>query len=406
MACAAPMAADWPGSPAARRDSHSRRGAAATGSAVPGPKCGPGLPEEIVMMSIQLQPNFFKRKMIAVTGDLVFELNSSVAAAPPPIDAKTDELDLDLVQGFFEEWSSNRRQMGLKWKNLRDARTEFYDDRIDLSLLSSDVEFEKSFNSKPDGEEGTYIMQYFKFLKFIIFSNFVMTMWSFIGWIPHVQNARPLMDKEGIVDVTDSTSAVDLLFLSSYQPTSDKYWIAMMVLGTIWMMCTGSLYMLACRVYFSVDQNCEVNDQTNHKNEISDIMNPDIPEPKSHRIVATYLVLTMICLIPIGINYGLLYEVNRKNLKVSQFTSCECPRCSACLSIAPSYKRQLLTFRALRSPLSSLCSQPLYESVAGPYDPSGKKSELTFKNVATSAVTVSVVTTVRFGRTQGSFLRP
>jgi hypothetical protein len=259
---------------------------------------------------------------------LVFEPNNS-AAAPPPIDAESDELDLGLVQGFNEEWSSNRRQMGSKWKTLRDARTEYYDDRIDLSLLSSDVDFKKSFNSKPDGEEGTYIMQYFNFLRFIIFSNFVMTMWCFIGWIPHVQNARPLMDKEGLGEMTDSTSAVDLLFLSSYQPSSDKYWIAMMVLGTTWMMCTGSLYMLVCRVYFSEEQDSAVNDQTNHRNEISDIIHPDLPNPSSHRIVATYLVLTLICLIPIGINYGLLYEVNRKNLKVSHFTSCECPRFSA-----------------------------------------------------------------------------
>ena len=251
-------------------------------------------------------------EMLRPVGDVVF------AAGTRRIDsALQDELDLDLVQKFTFEWKRDHRHMGSEWDELKDARTENYDYRIHLSIWTGDAEFEKTFNSKPDGEEGRYILQYFQFLKFIIFSNFVMTIWSFIGWIPHVQNARPLMDREGLGALTDSSSAVDLLFLSSYQPSSDKYWQAMVVLGTLWMICTGPMYMLACR--FFEKQDPTNHDSEIHKKEISDIIHPDIPPPRKHRIFATYVVLMVICLIPIGINYALLYELNRKNLKVSDW---------------------------------------------------------------------------------------
>jgi hypothetical protein len=338
-------------------------------------------------------------------GALVFQ-HRCLTTAPPPIDVESaihDELDLGLVQGFCDEWNRDHRHMGSEWKNLRDARTEYYDDRIDLTLFSSDDEFENSFNSKPDGDEGKSIMQYFNFLRFIILSNFVMTIWCFIGWIPHMQNARPLMDKEGLGELTDSTSAVDLLFLSSYQPSSDQYWLTMMVLGTIWMTFSGFLYMLVDRMFFSEEEYSTANDQTANEKKTSDIIHPDNPPVASHRIVTTYLVLALLCLIPIGINYGLLYELNRKNLKVFLFTSCECPRFSALPLVSASLLPVSTTPAGDHSNRPAFaptlrCSQSLYENVAGPYDPDGKKSELTMKNIATSAVTVSVVTTVRFGR--------
>ena len=260
-------------------------------------------------------------------GGFVFDPSNGFTAAPPPIDTKPnqpDKLDLELVQSFHDTWKRDPRNMGPEFEELKEARTEYYDFRIHLSLWASNAEFEKTFNSKPNGDEGRYILQYFHFLKFIIFSNLVMTIWCFIGWIPHAQNARPLFTKEGMGESMDS-SAVQLLFLSSYQPSSDKYWTAMMVLGTIWMMCSGILYVLMC---YYMDRKNQDFDTPNHR-EISYLIHPDRELPQTHRLVFTYLILLVVCLIPIGINYALLYVWSRQNAQVASSATCHFLRTAA-----------------------------------------------------------------------------
>jgi hypothetical protein len=154
-----------------------------------------------------------------------------------------------------------------------------------------------------------------------------MTIWCFIGWIPHVQKTLPMMDREGLGSKSLSNS-VELLFLSSYQPSSDKLWQAMVILGTITMMFSGPAYILLLKFTEAKSKNPadEMSGETGDKSENidhDDMISPgnekydgDSGVSRPTRILISYLVLALLCLIPIGINFGLLYVANHRTLKV------------------------------------------------------------------------------------------
>ena len=88
------------------------------------------------------------------------------------------------------------------------------------------------------------------------------------------------------------------------------------------MIFSGPTYMLW--QYFGTKRRktSPTHHHVHHGTEKRDIIDPEKEETvedqnrRSVRIIASYLVLAVICLIPIGINYGLLYVANHKALKV------------------------------------------------------------------------------------------
>ena len=225
-----------------------------------------------------------------------------------------DELELDKISKFLTNKNNVPEDVA---KELETAQNEFSDTRKSVPFwYSTDEEFSKAFNSQPAGTEGESIIEYFHFLLFVIFTNFLMTIWCFIGWIPHVQTALPLLDMEGMGTESGTyNDLTELLFLSSYQPSSDNVWVAMVVLGTITMIVSALMHAAAqFRKYARDTENANqdiITDIIEYPNQLKD----SIGSP--YRLIASYAGLFIICLVPIGINYGLLYVANHNSLKVA-----------------------------------------------------------------------------------------
>jgi hypothetical protein len=143
-----------------------------------------------------------------------------------------------------------------------------------------------------------------------------------------------MLDREGLG--SGSSNTVELLFLASYQPSSDNLWQAMVTLGTITMVFSGPVYicLLKLKKVKSSRAKAGNNNSTegsNAEKENSVYEHHDLINSKSRndeekvsrhtRIIISYLVLAVMCLIPIGINFGLLFVANHRSLKV-QFLPC------------------------------------------------------------------------------------
>jgi hypothetical protein len=249
-----------------------------------------------------------------------------------------DDLDLELIGKYehplkwIEPLTSNEKPVPQQCrKDLFNSRFEYSDGRERLSTLwCKDKDYVRAFSSKPAGKEGESIIEYFLFLRYLIACNFLVSIWCFIGWIPHVLKTRPLLDKEGMGWGSSTYGDLsELMFLSTYQPSSDTIWVAMVVLGTITMMMSGPLH-------FPFTQNCKPShdieeDDVIPSESITDthIIKPDLDiidyADKTIKVndmtkkVTTYIILVVICCIPIGVNYGLLYVASHKALKVRLF---------------------------------------------------------------------------------------
>ena len=114
------------------------------------------------------------------------------------------------------------------------------DKRKNLSFCCTLDELEKACNSK--GDEGAQIKQYMNFLTYTIYVNLVMTGWWLLGWVPHIASTLPKLYNDGFGEGFGSFEALsESLFLSTYQPSSDHYWTAMVVLGSLTMIASGPL---------------------------------------------------------------------------------------------------------------------------------------------------------------------
>ncbi len=226
-------------------------------------------------------------------------------------------------------------------------------------------------------------MQYFRFLRIVICSNFLMTIWFFIGWIPHVQTTRPLIEKEGMSSDSGTLSDMtELLFLSTYQPSSDNVWVAMAVLGTITMMLSAPIHAV---IHYRHEKK---KDRSHTHSSESD----EIPYPPSSiqsvgstsRLIISYIFLMIVCLVPIGINYGLLYVANHRALKVrKEFFSRE-------LTLEQHLQ---ISSQPWLGKEHDLMVQANYESVAGKY-PSSRGEQAGGLNGSALAAVVSIFTTV------------
>jgi hypothetical protein len=233
-----------------------------------------------------------------------------------------DALDLNLINVHKQplRWKEKEEPAPARPKDLSDARFEYHDCRPDLSVWwCKDLDYVHAFSSKPAGKEGESIIEYFLFVRYVTACNFIVSIWCFIGWIPHVLKTRPLLDKEGMGWGSSTYGDLsELMFLSTYQPSSDNFWVAMVVLGTVTMMMSGPLQ-------FTVSQNCKPSQGFEEFAESAESL-ADTDRIAYHdkktivgslkKKVQTYIILVVICCIPIGVNYGLLYVASHKALKV------------------------------------------------------------------------------------------
>jgi len=171
----------------------------------------------------------------------------------------------------------------------------------DVSVFCSDEELGKVY--------GPQITQYFNFLKFIIFTNFVFFLISLISFVPHALNTGDRLKSvnAGFLQTGTSTSELDLLFLASYQPSSDGSWSAMMALASLLSFATGPLYLLASTFIFkdyigATERDIAAEDDV-------------IPENKEEttgytiRLILHYPLFIICCCIPGVIMYFVLFHI-------------------------------------------------------------------------------------------------
>jgi hypothetical protein len=94
------------------------------------------------------------------------------------------------------------------------------------------------------------VTQYFNFLIFLLANNFLMTTWSLVGWVPHAINVWRRLRADGVEDLRalGRSGAAEIMFLSSFQPSSDKMFDLMMYLGIATMLVTGPCYYIVAKL--------------------------------------------------------------------------------------------------------------------------------------------------------------
>jgi hypothetical protein len=214
-----------------------------------------------------------------------------------------------------------------------DAAREYRNHRDNLGIFCSLDELQTAFN-RPGGHEGLQIRQYFRFLQFVLINNVVMSIWALIGWLPHVRNIIPRLQQSGKWATQDGGSlfeeATDVLFLSSYQPSSDAAWTTMLVLGSLTMALSGPLhYIILARqtgcldfivnrkVAPSADKDEDSYNETVHKDDKSPYFDEysNRPGARHMRRLLSYCVFAVVCGALVGINYSLLYVANHRSLQ-------------------------------------------------------------------------------------------
>ena len=94
------------------------------------------------------------------------------------------------------------------------------------------------------------VTQYFNFINAVVVNNVLMSVWSLVGWVPHAVNVWERLRSDGVEDVRalGRTGAAEIMFLSSFQPSSDKMFDCMMYLGIVTMFLTGPIYYFVAKL--------------------------------------------------------------------------------------------------------------------------------------------------------------
>jgi hypothetical protein len=94
------------------------------------------------------------------------------------------------------------------------------------------------------------VTQYFNFINAVVVNNVLMSVWSLVGWVPHAFNVWERLRSDGVEDVRalGRTGAAEIMFLSSFQPSSDKMFDFMMYLGIVTMFLTGPIYYFVAKL--------------------------------------------------------------------------------------------------------------------------------------------------------------
>ncbi len=92
--------------------------------------------------------------------------------------------------------------------------------------------------------------QYFNFMNAVVVNNVLMSVWALVGWVPHAINVWGRLRADGVEDVQaiGRTGAAEIMFLSSFQPSSDSKFDLMMYLGIMTMFLTGPIYYLVAKL--------------------------------------------------------------------------------------------------------------------------------------------------------------
>ena len=170
------------------------------------------------------------------------------------------------------------------------------------------------------GDEGQQVRQYFNFLNFVILNNLAMTAWALVGWLPHALNVAGRMAADGVGPAggMGRSGFADILFLASYQPSSDLCWELMLWLGTATMLLTAPAYYLAAKCLLR-DEQAEPEPGAVHEDDRTPHFDRAYPrgEPGTRRLlrVATYAAFVAVCGVPAGVDYGLAFDLTHRKLK-------------------------------------------------------------------------------------------
>lgn len=153
------------------------------------------------------------------------------------------------------------------------------------------------------------VRQYFNFLKYIVFINVLLLGASLISFVPHVRAVLPMMNAAGLGPKDAfSTRVIDILFVSSYQPSNDHLWVAGVTLSMVIAFLAGPMYFIASKYVFRdmvVGQNAEQQFADARFDIIAD--NKEFAGQKWWRLAVSYAGFVLCLGVPIIIMYLLLF---------------------------------------------------------------------------------------------------
>uniref|UniRef100_A0A6T7R5R4 Anoctamin transmembrane domain-containing protein n=1 Tax=Hanusia phi TaxID=3032 RepID=A0A6T7R5R4_9CRYP len=172
---------------------------------------------------------------------------------------------------------------------------------------------------------GMSIRQYYNFLNFITIANIILLLCSLIGWIPHAVNTFARLHEEGLgLQTVSGTQLLSVFLLSSFQPSTDGYWIAMLGLCYSISAILGPTYYLIDLFYFRDAPQEQFLERTMQLDQIDrKIKEGEDPDRlKKFRFMMLSYFLFLLCLgIPVAVMYFILFGLNRmmiqENYKVA-----------------------------------------------------------------------------------------
>uniref|UniRef100_A0A7S0H799 WW domain-containing protein n=1 Tax=Hanusia phi TaxID=3032 RepID=A0A7S0H799_9CRYP len=230
----------------------------------------------------------------------VFSLNS-IKASIMSFTQPAYELEID------------RNVQVLKYNQNGNPYIAFQDTQANLAS-NEHVKKQVSFFCSRDELEESYgkpVIQYFNFLNFVIVSNVILFAFSLIGFIPHVKNASPKLSDSGFGFLNTSTiSSLDLLFLSTFQPSTDGAWVSMMVLVTIFMFLIGPMYFYTSTLFFrDYVKNAEASTSADDDKISYDGLEKEVSFGFKQRMIISYAVFVLMCACPLAIMYAVLFQM-------------------------------------------------------------------------------------------------
>jgi hypothetical protein len=193
--------------------------------------------------------------------------------------------------------------------------------RMGLSFFSSRTELCESFNRGQN--EGKQVLQYFNFLNVIQVNNVIMCACALASWLPHAANVMSRMADEGVASHMGLGRAgmADVLFLSSYQPSSDGLLDLTLLLGTAVMFATAPVYyLLAKRVLRDEQADDDGDARTVDEADRTPHYDPHYQDsggepPRRVLRAVSYGLFVAVCAVPAGVDYGLAFDLSHRKLK-------------------------------------------------------------------------------------------
>eukprot|EP00802_Teleaulax_amphioxeia_P006001 Tamp_06005.p1 GENE.Tamp_06005~~Tamp_06005.p1 ORF type:complete len:734 (-),score=146.39 Tamp_06005:608-2809(-) len=173
----------------------------------------------------------------------------------------------------------------------------------DLSIFCSDQQLGEIF--------GPQITQYFNFLYFVIFTNLLFFGIALISFVPHALKTNKMLETvgSGFLQSGTRTSDLDLLFLASYQPSSDGTWYAMLALASLLSFLAGPLYLIASTFIFKDYIGATEREIPPEFNEIEENSAREVKDGYLRRLLMNYPIFIFCCFLPGVIMYLVLFQM-------------------------------------------------------------------------------------------------